>query len=410
MVIPLGMYRLAKVVYSEKAGIWALALGSFWYELIVAAPHGLTEFYTVDATFAALALFSIRAGNSRSACMGALLGVAFIFRPHNALPIAILSLFILSKLSKRSIIWMLAGGILMVLAGLAVDAFSWNGFGSTFLLYLRSIKFNGVAHSAQNPLWLHLVNLALCSSGLYLLIIGSAIHHFNKHVILLLFAIASILFFSLQEAQNHAYILVVVPIILCILADFLSVVRWRYYGIITSAVIVGVNILGFVGALSPLMIFIPQNQLIIRNNAFNYRDPFFETALVLSSLPGGSVLWAMGDAIATGGYFVFHHHCQMFYPSGVQAHAELLKDKDFHDFVRYLVVGINADVIPGFHLIKKVEFLKIFENDITPESKSLPGYHYEFQLPGDKAIIDILVDKKIIPKEPPLTPWNEGGK
>jgi hypothetical protein len=165
--------------------------------------------------------------------------------------------------------------------------------------------------------------------------------------------------------------------------------------------------LGFLGKIPPLFIFKDNWKVVVRPNGAFFKDPVLETAWELSIMPSGSVIWGFGDAVAAGGYYVFHHHRQIFFPGGVPAHAELIKNRDPRSFARYLVLPSGSGLITGFRPIKTVQGLTIHENEVVPENQEIDGYYYELQLPMDQPTIQLLLNKGLISSEPPLTPWKK---
>jgi hypothetical protein len=210
-------------------------------------------------------------------------------------------------------------------------------------------------------------------------------------------------FFSLQGIQEYSYIMIIIPFLLTVIA-YLLVHTWskQARGLVLCLYLVA-TVAGAFGALSPS--YFQTKGSYHRSMGFFYRDPWLETALALSELPGGSVLWALGDGVASGGYYVFHHHNQLFFPSGVPSHAELINGHDVHDYIRYIVAPVQANGITRFHQIKVIGGFCIYENDIVPDKQELTGYTCGFELPIEKPVFNLLLQDGLIKSVPTMTPW-----
>lgn len=407
MAIPLGMWRLGKVLYDEATAFVALLLGCFWYELVLAANHGLTEYFAVGFCFAALALLRDQVGGGRAFVMGLLLGMSLAFRSHNAVPIILLVSLLLPRFSPRSRGALLLGGGLSAAVAVVTDWVTWGRPAHSFLLYGASILSQNELHGL-NPRWQHLLNLTLCSRGLLVVVLLYGILHLKRHRVTAGVAAVTILFFSLQGAQEYSYLFLAIPFLLCLLAFILiHAVRGWGRGLL-AAFVLYVSLLGLLGRLPPRFVFQETGGTLIRANGAFHRDPWLETGLELSRMEPGSVLWGCGDAVAPGGYYVFHHHRQLFFPLGVPAHAALLKGRYPRDFARYCVLLQGAEPLPGFHLKASAHGFDIHENDTVPEQQEVEGYACDLQLPDDRKTLELLLEKKLIGRIPDPVPWNSG--
>ena len=406
LIVPFGMWRFMTSFYDSKVGWLSLVLGCLWYELCLTPSHGLTEFYTVYLCFGALALWSRNPSAFQAAISGFLLGLALIYRPHNAVPISVIGGVFLYFPANRVKKIILIGGAAALILACALDWLTFGRLAHSFILYGSSI-FAATELQGLNPHWQQIVNLALCSLCVFPAMIGYGILHYKKHGFLISVILAGLIFFTLQGAQEYSYIAIIIPFLLCLLAYVLAHECDRLLRFSLAFYLSFVCALGFMGKIPPLFIFKDNWKVVVRPNGAFFKDPVLETAWELSRMPSGSVIWGFGDAVAAGGYYVFHHHRQIFFPGGVPAHAELIKNRDPRSFARYLVLPSGSGLIEGFHPIKTVQGLTIHENDVVPENQEIDGYHYELQLPMDQPTIQLLLNKGLISSEPPLTPWKK---
>ena len=405
MALPLGMWRLSKVLYDAKTAFAALLLGCFWYELVLAANHGLTEYYAVIFCFSALALLQVQVHGRRAFVMGLLFGMSLVFRPHNVVPLALLVTLLLPRFSSSARGPLFLGGLLSLMIGAAVDWITWGCPAHSFLLYGASILSQNELHGL-NPRWQHLLNLTLCSRALFAGVLLYGILHLKRHPLTAGMAAVTVLFFSLQGAQEYSYLFLAIPFLLCLLSYVLvHAVRGWGRGLLLFFILY-VTLLGLSGRLPARFIFRETGGELVRPNGALYRDPWLETGLALSRLEPGSVLWGCGDAVAPGGYYLFHHHRQLFFPIGVPAHAALLGERSPREFARYCVFLRGTEPLPGFHWKTSVRGFDIHANDVVPPHQELEGYAYDFQLPDDQKTLELLLAKKLIEKIPDPVPWN----
>jgi hypothetical protein len=356
--------------------------------------------------FAALALWREKMRGPSAFWVGVFLGLAMLFRPHNVLVLSVLSGFLFLKANSFIRAWMVGGGALATFLGFSIDAIIYGRFAHSFILYGNSI-FAAAQLQGLNPRWQQLMNLTICSGGIFPVVIGYGILNYRKHFFFLAIILSGLVFFSIQGAQEYSYIAVIIPFILCLSACLWSEISDRWLKIVLLGYVFFINGLGLAGRIPPLFIFEDNWKLNVRPNGIFYRDPILDTALELSRMPSGSVIWSFGDAVASGGYYVFHHHRQIFFPGGVPAHAELLQNRDPRTFARYIVLPESSGSLEGFRLLKINQGLAIYENMVLPANQELEGYHYELQLPMDAPTIQLLLRKGLISSEPPLTSWKK---
>jgi len=405
LTIPLGMWKLAKELYDEKTAFIALVLGSFWYELILSSSHGLTEYYSVYCAFGALYFLGGALGYIQTLFMGILLGLGIAFRIHNFIPISAIGIFLILRFNYRQNITLFLGGITSILAASCIDYIEFGKFAGSYILYISSVFSLNKLDGISNPNWQHLFNISLCTGGLFYLVIGYGLCNYGKHLLALIAILGTLGFFSIQGVQEYSYISMITPFMLCILAELIAKVSSVVLKTGISIAIAAISFSGYLGAFSTWYLFKENGHGYQRQQGAFFKDPWLETALTLSKMPPGSVLWAIGDAVATGGYYVFHHHNQMFFPNGVPSHAALINGQDVHDFIRYIVAPVQLNDIAGFHPIKEWGGFCIYENDRVPAKQEVLGYNYEFQLPLEKSIFDLLLQHGLIKSIPPLTLW-----
>jgi len=405
MTIPFGMLKLAKELYDKKTAFVALVLGCFWYELILSSTHGITEFYSIYCTFGALMFLGESLGTIQVFVMGMLLGFGIAFRIHNFIPITIVGIFLLTRLNRTQIFMLLIGGLTSITAACYIDCITYGRFAGSYIIYISSIFSLNKLDFANNPYWQHFFNLFSCSAGLFVIVLGYGLLNLRKNLLPIAASLGILVFFSIQGIQEYCFISMSTPFLLCILASMIVNIGHRFIKIGLVLVFVAVSTAGYFGAFSPWYLFKENGQGYQRKQGAFYKDPWLATALELSNMPAGSVLWAMGDGVAVGGYYVFHHHNQIFFPSGVPAHAELIKGHDIHDFIRYVVAPNQPNGIPGFYFLKDLDGFCIYENEHTPQNQEIDGYAYEFQLPVEKSAIHLLIQKKLINAIPPLIFW-----
>lgn len=410
LVIPIGMWHVTRIIYDNKAALLALILGCFWYELVLSANHGLTEFYTVYFSFAALLFIQEKIDPKRSLLIGILLGLAFLFRPHNLVPITLICVWAGTRMDRKSIIFLGVGGILSITSGFLYDFYTWGEFAHSYKIYLT--LYGKAAEELQNlygvnPKWLQLANLTICSGGILTAVLFFAAISFKENKVISIICVSTFVFYSTIKTQEHSFVFIVLPFLLCILSRIIICDLKSIYKTVAIIYIIFVCLNGLTGKLVPITILKDNWTVQVRQAGLFYKDPWLSTGLALSRMEPGSVLWSNGDAATPGGYFVFHHHQQIFFPGGVRAHAELIKDLDIHKFIKYLVIPSQPNVaLKGFHLVNNQGVFSIFENDSLPKNQEVNGYAFNLQLPLDQPSIDLLLKSGVIKSKPKLTYWN----
>ncbi len=140
LAVPFGAYVVGRRMCSETAGRAACIFSCFWYELIVLAPHTLSELYASYLFFGSWALLKRNMGPVRSLAAGLLLGLAIAVRVPYAVAVAPFGLvLLLMPLQFRAKVAGAAGAVLGLAAWGLLDLVTLGGWFSSLSTYLENI-------------------------------------------------------------------------------------------------------------------------------------------------------------------------------------------------------------------------------------------------------------------------------
>ena len=387
MSVPVGMFFFARNYYGEKAAFAALALGCFWHELVLFAPHALTEFYSAYLIFAALILATPAPSRARALTVGALLGFALVMRLQYAVVVASVAGMWVFALSRRSAADAMRtagagiiGGVLALLLQTAVDWATWGVPHSSILMYYR-VNTGGISVLYQNRLYTHLVNLAAVGAGACFLALALGLARWRRHGLVLALALPTFAIHAVQTVQSYSYLFAVVCLMLLILADWLAAAlsspKTRPAGMAAACALALATVAGFSGTLperyheGPVWVSTPR--------ALFGENPGVAASRFVSRLlreEVGAVIVDQGG----GGIYYFVHHRVPVYHAYHPAAAPYMKDMDWREDATHIMTTRNLDAA-GMENIYDREGVRIYKTGAKP-SPPPPEYSLDLYTPA----------------------------
>lgn len=321
LLIPYGIYHLARNTLSESTARIALLLGVFWYELIGFAHKAMSEFVATSLLFLLLAWVThpLAATRHRRAAAIVLLAVLiFAVRFQYA---TILFVLAVAYFLRAAPLWktILASGAAGVFA---IGVFDYATWGNWFHSYWVNLQVNltlGDLRQGESPWYIFLLWLLLASGGAAAVL---AVVAFYKHkrwrffIVLLLFLIIPHL---LQSHREYRFIFAAIPILLVLLADAIAALpppNWKKLA--AGGYLALVSVLGIFNAL-PFQHFLywgfSQETGIV--NFLSHHDPIFSTLQKLGGDEQVQGVWDASRVYYNGGGYYYFHAAKPFYDLSV---------------------------------------------------------------------------------------------
>lgn len=386
MSVPVGMFFFARNHYGRRTAFAALALGCFWHELVLYAPHTLTEYYSAYLMFGALALMSTSPSRGRALLVGILLGFALVMRLQYAVVVASLAgawIYALSCRSAadaaRAATMGIIGGALSVAVQAATDWATWGFPHSSILMYYR-VNTGGISVVYKNRLYTHFVNLAVVGGGACFLALALGLARWRRHGLALALALPTFALHAAQTVQTYSYLFAVVCLMLLILADWLagalSSPKIRPVGMAAVGAMLVIAAAGFSGNIperyheGPVWVRVPR--------ALFGETPRISAARFVSRLPREEVGAVIIDRGAEGGYYFIHHRVPVYHPAHPGSRADF-KGRDWRQAATHIVTARDLDEAE-VEKIYDQDGMKVYKTGAEP-SPPLPGYSLDHYTP-----------------------------
>ena len=166
LALPYSVYRLARTLLSDAVARLALVFTSFWYELV---SYGARATIDVLATYTSAAALAVLFSSNRPwviAGCGALAGLTIVLRVQLLPMIGVMALLSLWRWRLSAWPWT-AGFLAVVVAGGALDYYTWDVWFSSTVIYFRLNLIQDVAsYFGTDPIYWYLPVLVVLSGGL----------------------------------------------------------------------------------------------------------------------------------------------------------------------------------------------------------------------------------------------------
>ena len=222
MSIPLSMYMFARFQFGALAAIWAVILGSFWYELAGFSSKPMSEHISVALFAPALAIAAGPATISRWFLAGFLLAITMAIRIQYGPVVAIVGIAMLIKSKPRQMIALVTAGLTTLVAVGLFDMITWGEWFHSYLLNLRANFELNIGRAGESSHWLYMAWLFIASGSLAYLAFFYGLLNIKKYGLLIALMLTIIIVHSVFSHKEYRFIFLITPIWLLIMADMLA--------------------------------------------------------------------------------------------------------------------------------------------------------------------------------------------
>ena len=406
MSVPVGMFFFARNYYGEKAAFAALALGCFWHEFVLFAPHALTEFYSAYLIFAALALATPAPSRARALTVGMLLGFALVMRFHHALIVAVVAaawVFALSRRSaadaRRTALLGTVGGVIPIVLCVAVDWATWGFPQISALTYFQAMTDGRVPLLLNNDRpYAHIVNLAVMGGGVCLLALALGLARWRRHALILALALPTFAFNVAQDVQVYTYMFAMTAFFLLIAADQLAGAllspKLRPAGMAAACAMLAIAVAGFSGAI-PERYHLGDGRWVKNHMRLFGENPQYAAVKFLAGLPSGELGALFVDAGIIEAFYYRLHHRVPIYNNYNSSNASYVGGLDWRKDATHVLTLRNLDD-PGLEKIYDREGVRVYKTGAKP-SPPVPGWTLDL---SDPVVIRSLLHNGVIDSPP----------
>ena len=378
MLAPASLYFIGRRLYGETAGRVALAMGCLWYEFVVFAPHLIAEQTSAVLILSGLALVPAATEKhaSRLWLAGLLLGLGGLLRLPYIPAAGLLGVLILARMPIHRAPHLLGGAVLALLLAGSADFFVWGGFYYSVFSYLEAASLTenfGVMHG-ETPWHIQLRRMAVCSAGLWPLILVAALVSWRRHWLPLAIVFAVLLVHAVVNSNFYTHVILANLTLALALGgiaarppEFLRAVFRGGNKLAAAGVVAAISALGATYSLPGLSHSFWGDDFK-HPRFFFYDHPAAPAARFLSRVPAEKMraaLWTAVDPLWTGGYFYFHHNAP-YWHEGLASHREMLAGRPLSESVSHIVApepqGARRALAAGFEEVANFGGVVVFEN------------------------------------------------
>jgi GPI mannosyltransferase 3 len=376
LAIPYSAYRLASAHVSARAGWLALLFTSFWYELVSYGHRSTIDAMTAYPAFAALTLACGEPRRRVTIACGVLAGLAFVMRFHLTPVLGVIGLIALWRWRGRA--WpAVVAALAVVVAGGALDAYTWNVWFSSITNALRIHSGQGVALIfGTQPAYWYLWTAIVLTGGLVVAGVLGLVLSWRTLWPLLAVGASVLLTFSLVGHKETRFVFLLTPIWLVGLAA-LAAHPERLIGATPSgrpARGVAMALVAVFAAVSAGGLFhrLPYESTLIRRHIARVpaRDAY-------RALAKRNDVVAVLDASGDSGwyrppYYDLHHDVPVYWP--ISNGFQVVSAQPAR-FVSHVITSRRAEAPLGFHQLERVGPLVIWRRNTDPPFTDEPfGY------------------------------------
>ena len=408
LAIPAALYFLGRRVYDETAGRVALVMGCFWYEFIVFAPRLMPEQTATVLIVVGLACVPPKEFARPAARLwlaGFLLGLGGLLRLPYIPAAGLLGILILLRLPPRRAPHLLGGALLSLAVAGGADFAVWGGFYHSAFAYLEASaltdNFRDVHFLEPTPWHIQIRKMAVCSAGLWPLILAAAATEWRRHWLALGVVAAVLIVHAVVNSHIYAYVLLAFPALSLALGgmasrppEFLRAVFRGGNKRVAACVVALVSAAGAAHALPGMRDAFWWD--LKHPRLLFYASPAASAGRFLSRVPPDKMraaLWTAVDPLWTGGYFYFHHPAP-YWHEGLASHREMLRGRALSEIASHIAApdarGAQRALAAGFAEAANFGGVRIFENPepdrVAPVEKFPLGMRHRDDIQIDLAL------------------------
>ncbi|MFL4468335.1 hypothetical protein ACERZ8_00055 [Tateyamaria armeniaca] len=223
--LPIAMYRLTQVLWSEQAAILSLLLGCFWHHFLYVAHKPMPGILAMYGLLW-LVLWMVRPQTrARVFAFGLMLGLVFTLRYQLVPVLGLLWLIALYRLRAGALGLMLLGNALALALAGGLDWIFWGGFLSSFIDNFRlNFLYDIASNFGEQEVLFYAKRLIVESGGLFVIgLIGVALLWGRIWPVAVAMAIG-VLAFHIPAHKELRFVLWIMPLALigAVLASWLG--------------------------------------------------------------------------------------------------------------------------------------------------------------------------------------------
>jgi phosphatidylinositol glycan class B len=220
LVIPYGIYRLARNLVNDAVARLALIFAAFWYELIIYAHRATIDVLATYTAIAAITLLLTSTHRRIIAGSGALAGLTIVLRFQLLPLVGVMGAVALWRWRVSMWPWTVAC-LLVVAAGGALDYYTWGTWFSSIVVNFQLNLVNGVASQfGTDPAYWYLATLVVLSGGLVCPGAIGLLLTIRRSWPLMAMGVVALAVFSVIGHKETRYVFFLIPLWLLGLAAF----------------------------------------------------------------------------------------------------------------------------------------------------------------------------------------------
>jgi hypothetical protein len=367
LAVPYSAYRISRALFSEAAAWLALLFTAFWYELVSYGHRSTIDALSAYPALGALALVFAEPRRHVTVSCGALLGLTCVLRYQLAPVAAVIGLLAVWRWRREA--WpAVVAGALVVVAGGALDAYSWGlWFASTIVSVDFNISQNQMVRFGTQPFYWYAVTVVVLSGGLAIAGALGLLLSWRRSWPLMAVGIVTAAVFSAVAHKEPRFVFLVTPLWLMGLAT-LATLAGQNGRLLIVAAFAAVSVLGL------------YNRLPRENRYSRQHIARVQTREAYRAVAEERDVVAVLDASATdpdspwylSPYYDLHHDVPLYWPLST-GFAEVRSNPR-----RYAshVIAPAADGAPaGYRAVKRVGSVMIWRRISDPPESEVPrGY------------------------------------
>jgi GPI mannosyltransferase 3 len=394
LAIPYCAYRIGLALFSEGAARLALLFTAFWYELVTYGHRSTVDALAAYAAFGALALLWAEPRRRAIVSCGVLAGLTVVLRYQLAPAVVVIGLIAIWRWRWRA--WPAAlAGLLVVVAGGALDAYTW---GLWFASVVTSLDFNvgqnQMVRFGTQPFYWYAITVVVLSGGLCLAGALGLLLSWRRSWPLIAVGLVTAGAFSAVAHKEPRFVFLLTPVWLIGLAALaadrgrlLAVSLPRLAGV--APAVAALVIAGFTAA----SVFGLDNRLPYENRYVRRHIARVPTREAYRALAAQRDVAAVLDLSDTDGdsswyltpYYDLHHDVPLYWPLS-NGFREVRSDP--RRYVSHVIAPAATPAPLGFHALSRMGRLTIWRRD-GDRPLDAPPYGYDRRIAALQPIAEL---------------------
>jgi hypothetical protein len=380
LVLPYSVYRITQHVLTERVARLALIFTAVWYELVAYGHRATIDALAAYAAVGAVALcLVVRRPRGVLAC-GMVAGLTIVLRFQLAPMVGIIALLVLWRWRRGAWPW-IVGFLVVLVAGGALDYYTWGVWFSSILTYVNLVLSDDVVTRVGGtaaPFYAYVLALLVLSGGLIVAGVWGLVVTWRSTWPLAAIGTATLVAFSAIGHKDPRFVFLLIPLWLIGLAAVVDTYSHRIAGTVPRSphveswlrraaivLVVVVSAFGLFNRL-PNQDYLMQ-PVIARNDVRDaYRRLADDTDVFALLDVSGSEPWFLAP------YYDLHHDVPLYLPLNDGFSAA---KGDPERYASHVVANAGAPAPKGFRRLETVGEVAIWRR-ITDPAVTVPPIGY----------------------------------